>query len=262
MRRPFAFGYRNAVGAAAELAMAQSYQAGPARAAARAFPAATVITTSRSSTAQSMTATFIACAIADAWPHAAATPSGQLRRGSQRREIGGRLRAVPGDDSRPDVEPADGEGQQHRHHRDGDQRRRARRHPAAGSTAATALAPICDARQQNRARCDRRHDQPAVPANVEARIDGRDVAARLRSRRIVAARREPGRLPGGIDAPHLHRHRGEPGDAQRQNRHQRGDGEGRLDSGSAAITGQTLVLSARLMMFVSALTIESPVTTV
>ncbi len=83
-----------------------------------------------------------------------------------------------------------------------------------------------------------------------------------RRRRVVAARREPGRLPSGVDAPHLHRHRGEPGDAQRQNRHEGGDGEGRLDGGSTAITGQTLVFSARLMMFVSALTIESPVTTV
>ena len=84
----------------------------------------------------------------------------------------------------------------------------------------------------------------------------------LRRVAVVAARREPGRLPGGIDTPHLHRHRGEPGHAQHQNHHQRGDGERRLDGGSAAITGQTLVFSARLMMFVSAVTIESPVTTV
>ena len=84
----------------------------------------------------------------------------------------------------------------------------------------------------------------------------------LRRIAVVAARREAGRLPGGIDTPHLHRHRGEPGHAQHQNRHQCGDGERRLDRGGAAITGQTLVLSARLMMFVSAVTIESPVTTV
>ena len=47
-----------------------------------------------------------------------------------------------------------------------------------------------------------------------------------------------------------------------QNHHKRGDRECRLDCRSAAITGQTLVLSARLMMFVRAVTIESPVTTV
>ncbi len=119
-----------------------------------------------------------------------------------------------------------------------------------------------DARQENRAGRDSRHDETAVPANVEAGIDGGDVAARPRSGRVVAARCEAGRLPGGIDTPHLHRHRGETRDAQRQNRHQCGDAERRLDRDSAAIIGQALVLSARLMMFVSALTIESPVTTV
>ena len=79
---------------------------------------------------------------------------------------------------------------------------------------------------------------------------------------IVGARRESGRLPGGVDTPHLHRHRGEPGKAQHQNRHQRGDAECCLDGGSPTITSQTLVFSARLMMFVRAATIESPVTTV
>ena len=79
---------------------------------------------------------------------------------------------------------------------------------------------------------------------------------------VVTACRESGRLPGGVDAPHLHRDRGERGQTQHQNHHQRGDGERRLDGGSATITGQTLVFSARLMMFVRAVTIESPVTTV
>jgi len=119
-----------------------------------------------------------------------------------------------------------------------------------------------DARQENRAGRDSRHDETAVPANVEARIDGSDVATGSHSGRVVAARCEAGRLPCGVDTPHLHRHRGETRDAQHQYRHQCGDAEGRLDRDSAAIIGQALVLSARLMMFVSALTIESPVTTV
>ena len=79
---------------------------------------------------------------------------------------------------------------------------------------------------------------------------------------VVAPRREARRFTSRIDTPHLHRDRGEPGNAHRQNHHKRGDRECRLDCRSAAITGQTLVLSARLMMFVKAVTIESPVTTV
>jgi hypothetical protein len=79
---------------------------------------------------------------------------------------------------------------------------------------------------------------------------------------VIATRRESGRLPRGIDTPHLHRYRSEPGDAQHQNHHQCGDGECRLDGAGTAITGQTLVFSARLMMFVNAVTMESPVTTV
>jgi hypothetical protein len=79
---------------------------------------------------------------------------------------------------------------------------------------------------------------------------------------VVAARRETGRLPCGIDTSHLHRHRGEPGDAQHKDRDQRRDGERRLDGRTASVIDQTLVFSARLMMFVNALTIESPVTTV
>jgi hypothetical protein len=52
---------------------------------------------------------------------------------------------------------------------------------------------------------------------------------------VVTASHKAGRLPGGIDAPHLHRHRGEAGHAQRQNDRQRGDGECCLDGDGAAI---------------------------
>ncbi len=109
---------------------------------------------------------------------------------------------------------------------------------------------------------DRRNHQPALPTHIEMRPERSDIVRRLHRSTIITARREAGRLPGRIDTPHLRRHRGEPGHAQHQNHGQRGDGECRLDGGRAAITGQTLVFSARLMMFVRAVTIESPVTTV
>ena len=121
--------------------------------------------------------------------------------------------------------------------------------------------PYGDARQQDRISGDGRNNEPAFPTEVELGTGRRDVLRGLCSAPVITARREAGRLPGRIDAPRLHGQGGEPGRAQHQNDHQRGDGESRLDGGGAAITGQTLVFSARLMMFVSAETIESPVTT-
>jgi hypothetical protein len=93
-------------------------------------------------------------------------------------------------------------------------------------------------------------------------VEGSDRVRGLLRLTVIAARRESGRFPRGIDAPHLHRDRSKPGHAQHQNHHQCGDGECRLDGAGTAITGQTLVFSARLMMFVNAVTMESPVTTV
>lgn len=84
----------------------------------------------------------------------------------------------------------------------------------------------------------------------------------LQCRPFVAAGRKAGRFPRGVDTPNLHRHGGKSSHTQQQNHHQSGDGERCLDGGGAAISGQTLVLSARLMMLVSAVTMESPVTTV
>ena len=109
---------------------------------------------------------------------------------------------------------------------------------------------------------DRRHHQLTFGADIEIRREGSDVVRDLRRVTFVAPRRQTGRLAGRIDTPHLHRDRGEPGHAHRQDRHQRGDRECRFDGRSTAIIAQTLVFSARLMMFVSAVTIESPVTTV
>ena len=67
---------------------------------------------------------------------------------------------------------------------------------------------------------------------------------------------------GGVDASNLHPRGRDPNHTKHHDRHQSGDRECGLDGGSTAVTGQTLVLSARLMMLVSAVTIESPVTTV
>jgi len=76
------------------------------------------------------------------------------------------------------------------------------------------------------------------------------------------ARGQPGGLTGGIHTTDLHRHCRDTGQAQHQHHDQRGDGESRLDGACARTAGYTLVLSARPMMLVSAVTMEWPVTTV
>ena len=79
---------------------------------------------------------------------------------------------------------------------------------------------------------------------------------------LVTTRGQPGRLACGIDTANLHRHRRDAGHAQHEYRNQNGDTERRFHRGRTGIVGYALVLSARAMMFVSALTMESPVTTV
>lgn len=111
-------------------------------------------------------------------------------------------------------------------------------------------------------RGDSRDHQSAFLTQLKLRAVRSDVLCGLQCGPVIAARRETGRLAPGIDTPHLHRQRGETSRTQHQNDDQGGDGERRLNSGRAAIVGQTLVFSARLMMLVSAATMESPVTTV
>ncbi len=84
---------------------------------------------------------------------------------------------------------------------------------------------------------DRRDDQPTFITQEEFRTKRSDVVGGLRRVPVVAASRKAGRLTSGIDTPHLHRKGAEPGDAQHENNHQRGDGERRLDGGGAAIAG-------------------------
>ena len=110
-------------------------------------------------------------------------------------------------------------------------------------------------------RRDRRNDLPAFFADVKLGSVRRNAFVRLQRIPVGSACSKARRFPGRVDTSHLHRHCGEPGHAHHQNHRQRGDGECRLDRGGATITRQTLVFSARLMMFVKAVTIESPVTT-
>jgi hypothetical protein len=111
-------------------------------------------------------------------------------------------------------------------------------------------------------RNDRGDKEVAVPMHLNQRPTGRDAAGGGDRRSFVTARRQPRGLASGVDTAHLHRHRGDTGQAQHQHRDQRGDRQCRLNGARAGTTRYTLVLSARPMMLVSAETIESPVTTV
>ena len=53
---------------------------------------------------------------------------------------------------------------------------------------------------------------------------------------VVAAGRQTGGLPCGIDTAHLHRHRGEPGHAQHQHDNKGREGERSLDGNGAGIS--------------------------
>jgi hypothetical protein len=111
-------------------------------------------------------------------------------------------------------------------------------------------------------RDDRRHQEIAIPTHLDTRPHGRDAARGVERRTFVAAGSQPGRLARGVDTTHLHRHRGDTGQAQHQHHDQRGDRQCRFNGARAGTIRYTLVLSARPMMLVSAETIESPVTTV
>jgi hypothetical protein len=92
-----------------------------------------------------------------------------------------------------------------------------------------------DARQQTRPRGDRRDDELPVAPQLHAGPVRRNALRRTGSRAVVAARGKPGRLAGGVDTTHLHRHRHEPGHAQDEHDHQRSDRERRLDGDTAGL---------------------------
>ena len=77
----------------------------------------------------------------------------------------------------------------------------------------------------------------------------------------MAAGRQPSDLSGGVDTAHLHREGGRTGKAEQRHGDEACDGQRGFDGADATVTGQTLVVRARLMMLVSAPMIESPVTT-
>jgi hypothetical protein len=99
------------------------------------------------------------------------------------------------------------------------------------------VCPNREARQQDRPCGDLRDDAAILPTHLKNGAHRGDVVRGLHRGAVVTAGRKAGRLSGGIDAPHLHRHRCESGNAQRQNGRQRGDGESSLDGDSAAIGG-------------------------
>lgn len=114
-------------------------------------------------------------------------------------------------------------------------------------------------RQQPRPHGDHSDHEFAVTPQVDPGTGWCDAVGRLGP---FAAGGKPGGLAGSVDTADLHRHRDERTDTPDQNHDQRGDSECRFDGDTARFAGQTLVASARLMMLVKALTIESPVTTV
>lgn len=117
-----------------------------------------------------------------------------------------------------------------------------------------------DPRQQHRFRTDPGHQQLTLTVHRHLGTSRTDP---LRGgHAVIPAGGQPGRLPGGVDTPDL-QHRGiERGQTDQQNRYQRGNRERGLDGGGTGVIAQTLVFSARVMMLDSALTMESPVTTV
>ena len=84
---------------------------------------------------------------------------------------------------------------------------------------------------------DRGHEEVAVAAHLDPRPVGRDAASGLDRRAFVTAGSQPGGLAGGVDAAHLHRHRGDTGQAQHQHHDQRGDAQCRLDGARTGTAG-------------------------
>lgn len=77
----------------------------------------------------------------------------------------------------------------------------------------------------------------------------------------IAPCRKPGHFTSRVDAANLQRERREAAETQHHDGKQTCDGEGAFNSAEAAVAAYTRLVRARLMMLVSAVTIESPVTT-
>ena len=133
---------------------------------------------------------------------------------------------------------------------------------SVGFTRSHRLRCELDPEPQRSRHTDPRHHEVTVVPHLDPGACGSDPTRHLHRHALVAPSREPGRLPRRVDAAHLQRHRLHP----RKTRHQHGDEcrdrDGGLHRGATRVPPQRLVVSALAMMFVSALTIESPVTTV
>ncbi|BBY94278.1 hypothetical protein MGALJ_39470 [Mycobacterium gallinarum] len=88
-----------------------------------------------------------------------------------------------------------------------------------------------DPRQENRLRRDGRDDLGAVTTKVHRSALGRDGSGGIRA--VVTTRCQACCLSGRIDAPDVHRHRGEARCAQQQHRDQARDAKRRFDRGTA-----------------------------
>jgi hypothetical protein len=116
--------------------------------------------------------------------------------------------------------------------------------------------------QRRRGGTDPGHHEVAVMTQLQYRTRRADAVRGIRRRRIVTSGGQSGRLPCRVDTTHLDHQRRAARQPCDQHDRERGDGERCLDRGATRRSTQTLVLSALVMMFVSAVTIESPVTTV
>ena len=77
---------------------------------------------------------------------------------------------------------------------------------------------------------------PAVTAEINRR-SRRNETGRRRGGDWIAARRQPCRLPRGVEATYLEGDRDEARTTQHQNGHQGGDGQCSLDGAEPAVTG-------------------------
>jgi hypothetical protein len=72
-------------------------------------------------------------------------------------------------------------------------------------------------------------DELAVPVDPHPRPARGDATRNIDRRVLVTPRGQSSGLAGGVDATHLHRHRGDARQAQHQYHHQAGDREGCLN---------------------------------
>jgi hypothetical protein len=86
-------------------------------------------------------------------------------------------------------------------------------------------------------RDDGRDEEVAVALHTDQRAAGCDAAGGLDGHPLVTARRESSGLAGGVDTTHLHRYRGDTGQAEHQHDDQRRDTQRRLDRARADIAG-------------------------